>query len=106
MTDTGFDVYNGDREVKLRLAYTTEDEDYPYLQLGSGSGASTDFGLVKKFSDGLWIGNAEPEDETGAFEAKTGYNGIFFRFSDNTAFVVRDRTMKNIYTGSSIARFG
>ena len=106
MTDTGFDVYNGDGEVKLRLGYTTEDEDYPFLQLGSGSGEHTDFGLVKKFSDGLWIGNSEPEDETGEFEAKTGYNGIFFRFSDNTAYVVRDRVMKNIYTGSAIARFG
>ena len=106
MTDNGFVVLNGDNEVKLRLGYTTEDEDYPFLQLGSGSGASTDFGLVKKFSDGLWIGNAEPEDETGAFEAKPGYNGIFFRFSDNTAYVVRDRMMKNIYTGSAVARFG
>ena len=93
-------------DVKLRFGYTTDDEDYPFIQLGSGSGASADYGLVKKFSDGLWIGNSEPEDESGDFAAKTGYNGIFFRFSDNTAYIVNGKTMKNIYTGAAIAKFG
>ena len=94
MTSGGFEVYNADYDVKLRFGYTTDDEDYPFIQLGSGSGASADYGLVKKFSDGLWIGNSEPEDESGDFAAKTGYNGIFFRFSDNTAYIVNGKTMK------------
>jgi len=106
MTSGGFEVYNADYDVKLRFGYTTDDEDYPFIQLGSGSGASADYGLVKKFSDGLWIGNSEPEDESGDFAAKTGYNGIFFRFSDNTAYIVNGKTMKNIYTGAAIAKFG
>jgi len=106
MTSGGFEVYNADYDVKLRFGYTTDDEDYPFIQLGSGSGASADYGLVKKFSDGLWIGNSEPEDKSGDFAAKTGYNGIFFRFSDNTAYIVNGTTMKNIYTGAAIAKFG
>ena len=106
MTANGYDVYNSGGELKLKLGYTTEDEDYPFLQLGSGSGTSKDFGLVKKFSDGLWIGNSIPADDQGTFTPSAGYNGIFFKFEDNTAYVVKDTNMKNIYTGSAIAKFG
>lgn len=106
MTETGFEVYNKNDDLKLKLGYTTSGEDYPFIQFGSGSGEYADFGLVKKFTDGLWIGNKAPSDESGNFEAKDGYNGIFFRFSDNTAYVVKDEEMKNIYTGYAIARFG
>lgn len=106
MTQDGFEVYNSDNIIKLRFGYTTDGEDYPFIQLGSGQGSYADFGLIKKFTDGLWIGNSEPEDESGTFVPKTGYNGLFFRFSDNTAFVVKDTLMKNIYTGAAIAKFG
>jgi len=106
MTSSGFEVFNSTNDIKLRLGYTTEGEDFPFIQLGSGSGAFTDFGLIKKFTDGLWIGNSEPADESGNFTAMVGYNGIFFRFSDNTAYVVKDKEMKNIYTGAAIAKFG
>ncbi len=106
MTSSGFEVFNSTNDIKLRLGYTTEGEDFPFIQLGSGTGAFTDFGLVKKFTDGLWIGNSEPADESGNFTPMIGYNGIFFRFSDNTAYVVKDTEMKNIYTGAAIAKFG
>ena len=106
MTPTGFEVYNSKEDLKLRLGYTTGDEDYPFLQLGSGSGKFEDFGLVKKFTDGLWIGNSAVENASGTFVAMKGYNGIFFRFSDNTAYVVKDTRMENLYTGEAIAKFG
>ena len=106
MTSNGFDVYNADGDLKLKLGYTTEDEDFPFIQLGSGSGSTKDYGLVKKFSDGLWIGNSIAAEDYGNFEAKEGYNGLFFRFEDNTAFVVKDTNMKSIYTGLAIAKFG
>ncbi len=106
MTAGGFEVYNADSAIKLRFGYTSEGEDFPFIQLGSGTGVGTDYGLVKKFSDGLWIGNSEPSDESGDFAARSGYNGIFFRFSDNTAYIVNGTTMKNIYTGAAIAKFG
>jgi hypothetical protein len=106
MTSRGFDVFNSSGELKLRFGYTTSGEDYPFIQLGSGSGKDADYGLVKKFTDGLWIGNSDPANESGEFRAKQGYNGIFFKFSDNTAYIVRNTTQKNIYTGASIAKFG
>lgn len=105
MTARGFEVYNGQTDIKLRFGYTSQGEDFPFIQLGSGSGEYTDYGLVKKFTDGLWIGNSEPSDESGNFTAKTGYNGIFFKFSNNTAYIVQNTTMKNIYTGAAIAKF-
>lgn len=106
MTADGFVVYNGQTDVKLRFGYTSNGEDFPYVQLGSGSGASTDYGLIKKFSDGLWIGNSDPADASGTFRAKAGYNGMFFKFEDNTAYIVHDANMRNIYTGAAIAKFG
>ena len=106
MTGGGYEVFNSENDLKIRLGYTTDGEDYPFIQLGSGSGEFTDFGLVKKFTDGLWIGNSEPADVSGNFDPKKGYNGIFFRFSDNTAYVVKDTEMNNIYTGAAIAKFG
>lgn len=106
MTPGGFEVFNAQTDLKLRFGYTTQGEDFPFVQLGSGSGSSTDYGLIKKFSDGLWIGNSDPADESGTFTPKAGYNGIFFKFSDNTAYIVRDTVLKNIYTGAAIAKFG
>ena len=105
MTARGFEVFNAQTDLKLRFGYTTQGEDFPFIQLGSGSGISTDYGLIKKFSDGLWIGNSEPADESGTFSPKVGFNGIFFKFSDNTAYIVRDTVQKNIYTGAAIAKF-
>lgn len=106
MTSNGFDVFNSEGGLKLKLGYTTEDEDYPFLQLGSGNDSVNDYGLIKKFEDGLWIGNSIAANDQGTFEAKEGYNGIFFKFEDNTAYVVKNTTMKNIYTGQAIAKFG
>ena len=106
MTADGFVVYNGQTDVKLRFGYTSNGEDFPYVQLGSGSGANTDYGLIKKFSDGLWIGNSDAANASGNFSAKNGYNGLFFKFEDNTAYIVHDTQMRNIYTGAAIAKFG
>ena len=106
MTADGFVVYNGQTDVKLRFGYTSNGEDFPFVQLGSGSGVNTDYGLIKKFSDGLWIGNSDPADASGTFRAKAGYNGMFFKFEDNTAYIVHDANMRNIYTGAAIAKFG
>ena len=106
MTADGFVVYNGSDEVKLRFGYTSDGEDFPFVQLGSGSGVNTDYGLIKKFSDGLWIGNSDPANASGDFVARAGYNGMFFKFADNTAYIVHDANMRNIYTGAAIAKFG
>ena len=47
MTSSGFEVFNSTNDIKLRLGYTTEGEDFPYIQLGSGSGALLILDLLK-----------------------------------------------------------
>lgn len=93
--------------LKAMLGYNTADgTEYPYLLLGAGGGSSDTSGLVKKFWNGVWIGNSAPMNATGEFVAQSGYNGIFFNFSDDKAYIVNGANMQNVYTGEAIARFG
>ena len=106
MTQRGLEVYNADNLLKILLGYTSQDEDYPFIQIGSGWGSSSSLGLIKKFIDGLWIGNSAPKEATGTFVPVSGYNGMFFRFTDNKAYIVSGTDMQSVYTGEAIARFG
>lgn len=106
MTSTGFSVVNALGQVKLVFGYVSSNFDYPFVELGSGDGASGTKGLLKKFQDGLWIGNDAPKSATGMFSPQSGYIGIFFKFSDNKAYVVSGTNMLNLYTGDTVARFG
>lgn len=106
MTPNGLRIINSLGQLKLILGYTSGDYDYPYVELGSGTGTGATKGLVKKFGDGLWIGNNAPKDASGNFSAAAGYIGLFFSFDDKKAYVVENTNMKNIYTGDAVARFG
>lgn len=107
MTNDGMEVYNKDGLLKARIGYTSSDLDYPYIQLGSGDGTGTKSqGVLKKFADGLWIGNGAAIEASGNFTPQEGYNGIFVSLADGNTYVVHDTAMTNVYTGDSIARFG
>ena len=107
MVNDGLEVYNKDGLLKFRIGYTSSDFDYPYIQLGSGNGGGANSrGIVKKFVDGLWIGNGIAIDATGNFSPQAGYNGIFVKFTDGKTYVVNGSNMMNVYTGDAIARFG
>ena len=67
MTPNGLRIINALGQLKLILGYTSGDYDYPYVELGSGTGTGATKGLVKKFGDGLWIGNNAPKDASGNF---------------------------------------
>lgn len=105
-TARGFEIYNSKRELKAVVGYTSGNEDYPYVMLGSGSETATTKGLVKKFEDGLWIGNNAPIDEEGKFSPEADYNGIFIRFTDNETYIVHGEDMSNGFTGDAVAKFG
>lgn len=102
----GLKVYNAEGLLKIWLGYTSGEEDHPFIRLGAGDGGSASYGLFKKFTNGLWIGNSEPFDEDGAFVAQAGYNGIFFNTSENKAYIVNGASMSSLYTGLAIAKFG
>lgn len=105
MTPNGFEVHSS-KSRKVLLGYTGDDVDFPFLLLGEGDGTPNSVGLFKKFSNGLWVGNSAPKDAEGRFEAKADYNGIFFDFDENVAYVVINKSMKALFTGDTVAKFG
>lgn len=105
MTKNGFEVHSS-KSRKVLLGYPDDEVDFPFLLLGEGDGTPNSVGLFKKFTNGLWVGNSAPQNAVGRFEASTDYNGLFFDFEENVAYVVVNKTMKALFTGDTVARFG
>lgn len=73
--------------------------------IGSGT-VGVPSGVLKRFENGVWIGNAAPISDDGAFIAKDGYHGFFIDTDHCKVYVVSDNNMQNVYTGDTIAKFG
>jgi len=112
MDSTGFKLDNARAYTRIKIGYSQTGEDAPYILLNSGENNSDTPGLLKKFSNGLWIGNSAPMEEEGDFTPKEGYQGIFIAFEDGDGYekgqvyVVIGTAINNIYTGTAIAKFG
>lgn len=106
MTPQGFDVYNPSGVLKAKLGYTTGLTDYPFLQLGAGSDVPGTKGTIKKFRNGLWLGNDVVENDDGTFSPKEGCHGIFCDFEAGEVYVVNDTDAVEIFIGQTVARFG
>lgn len=106
MSSTGLRVYNAEGLLKIEHSFTSALHDYPFMALGAGSDTANSRGLFKKFADGLWVGNSAPIADNGNFVPTVGYNGIFFDFTENKAYVVNGTDIRSIYTGESVAKFG
>ena len=106
MDKDGFTVYSSEGKPVIKIGFPENDTSYPYIRLYSADGTDEESALYKKFSNGFWTGNDAPADASGYFEAKDGYLGMFYDFTDGEVYVVNGRIMKSIYTGESIARFG
>lgn len=72
--------------------------DYPYMLLGKASG---DVGMVKKFYNGLWIGNSVPKNVSGNFEGMEGASGFFINTKTGKSYVVNGTDMKDVYAGTT-----
>lgn len=75
------------------------------IVIGSGT-AGEENGVCKKFTNGIWVGNDVPQNETGVFSPKQGYNGIFIDTTKAKTYVVEGTSMRELYTGDTIAKFG
>lgn len=102
---------SGSNVDKLRIGFITgknpagtEDVDYPYILLGN-TGSEGGGGLIKKFWDGLFIGNSYAKEASGKFTAQDSYAGFFTNISTGKSYVVQDGEMKDVYTGAAIAKF-
>ena len=76
--------------------------DYPYMLLGNSGGT---VGMIKKFYNGLWVGNSVPRDLSGNFEGMAGASGFFINTETGNSYVVKGTEMQNVYTGAAIAKF-
>ena len=89
---------------KVHLGFTSgadpDDEtkiiDHPYLLLGNAADTNT-LGMVKKFYNGLWIGNSAPKDISGGFYGAEGAYGFFINTKTGISYVVNGTNMKNVY---------
>lgn len=112
-------VYDGDGSSILSSASVTVPvgqgipifdwgaEDFSFnvpVIIGTGD-LDDDTGVLKKFTNGIWVGNSMPLDETGDFTPKTGYNGIFINTTDAKTYVVQGDQMNPVNTGDFLARF-
>lgn len=94
----------------IRMGYTTDGAgvDYPYIIIGSTDGTTSNFSgtaLVKKFSNGLWVGNSAPKSMMGDFNGKAGAVGFFIDTENGIPYVVNGTDMTNVYIGEAIAKF-
>ena len=106
MDKDGFTVYSKDAIQVIKIGFPDGYTSYPYVLLSSGTNTDEQSGIVKKFANGLWMGNDAPAKAYGEFVPRAGYNGFFISFVDGKTYVVNGTDMQNVYTGESIARFG
>ena len=83
--------------------YGSGNIEYPHILFGNANGGQV--GLIKKFWNGLWLGNSSPLDEYGIFEGCAEAVGIFVDTTDGKTYVVNGLNMQSIYTGEAIAKF-
>lgn len=75
----------------IGMGYYSDDYNYPFITFGQGVDATgTDKGMVKKFSDGIWIGDSDSLTEAEA--RPTIGTGIFVQFSTNKVYKVINGT--------------
>lgn len=77
---------------------------YPYVLMGAPQNVGQ-AGLVKKFENGLFIGNGHAVNANGNFVPQTNYTGIFVNTDEGVTYVVNGTIMQNVYTGAAIAKF-
>ena len=87
---------------KFRLGFNSDENgtDYPWILIGNaGEG---EMGLVKKFRNGLWVGNSVPLNAVGAFTPISRAAGFFIDTANGTPYTVEGGVMRDI----TVAVFG
>lgn len=81
-----------------RIGFTEDSEgyDYPYILLGNSTDSGEN-GLIKKFGDGLFIGNSESLYADGKFVPGAESNGFFINTTTGKAYAVRGGDMLDVF---------
>ena len=85
-----------------RIGFTedTDGVDYPYITMGSSNANAANFdkiGLIKMFSNGLYIGNSAPRDSTGSFVGLVGASGLFVDTTEPRPYLVNGTTLADAF---------
>jgi hypothetical protein len=97
---------DGTEICTIKYSVSSEGYLYPYMIFGRGVTGGGDKGLIKKFSNGFWFGTSGQATKTGQFNAESGDYGFFVNITTGALYAVVGSSMKNLYTGDAIARFG
>ena len=86
-----------------RIGYSEDSEgvDYPYLLLGRDN-SNNNMGLIKAFSNGVYIGNSAPKLSTGNFVGLPGASGFFVDAKNARTYSVKGETLQDTF----VAVFG
>ena len=87
---------------KFRLGFNSDSNgvDYPWILIGNSDDGR--MGLLKKFTNGLWVGNSVPLDAVGNFTPISGAAGFFIDTASGTPYTVEGGVMRDI----TVAVFG
>lgn len=89
MLNTGLNVYDPNGNKKIAMGWTDGQFTSPYITLGIGTNETGNTaGLVKKFADGIWIGDATAKGDSSP--SGTGFfiditNDTFYKYVNGTA---------------------
>lgn len=86
INNEGMKVYSGSNAPKILLGWEdVETVAYPFMLLGIGDpSASTTAGMVKKYGNGIWIGDNKDYSATSSVPGAGSQTGIFIDFNNYT----------------------
>lgn len=89
--------------AQIGFSEDSEGVDYPYMLMGKEDEEKEgSCGLIKKFANGMYVGNSIPKLSTGNFIGMKGATGFFVDVDKGGVYHVIGETLRNAFT----ARFG
>jgi hypothetical protein len=84
MSSSGMNFVSKNRGNLVGIGYYSGNYDYPYIVLGQGvDDSGTDKGLIKKYANGIWIGDS---DSMNASNPSATSIGIFIDFTNGKLY--------------------
>lgn len=86
--------------ARIGFSEDSEGVDYPYFILGNADAAGEDhgkIGLLKQFSNGIWLGNSAPRESVGNFIGLPGAAGLFVNTTEPRTYIVDGEIMADAF---------
>ena len=96
MTPNGLNLYSSYlSRATIGLGYLSNGWNEPFITLGKGiDNYGTDTGLIKKYANGLWIGDTD--DISSTAHSPSRGTGIFINFTNNTIYKYIDGSVSTL----------